>query len=121
LNALGLVSILCVGRIQDQALLQALVSVCATILSEVKENNGGDLLIYWQPEDEDEDVDNSESPEARRLKSCSQGDPVHSTLLTTFIRDRIERLGQSPFKEYINQYEPQIVEQFNQLVQETAA
>ncbi|OLL24970.1 Importin-11, partial [Neolecta irregularis DAH-3] len=93
LNAMGLAMILRTNREDVLNSLGSFMNVWYDALSEVKENNGGDALIYWQDPDDTAFVE-EESPEAKRRRELFRSDPVHSTHLLQFIRENLSRCEQ---------------------------
>ncbi|TPX34316.1 hypothetical protein SmJEL517_g03017 [Synchytrium microbalum] len=89
LTAMACATLLGTGNPIVMSRIHGIFVVLSSAVSDMKDSdhNGTDALVWWydaREEDEDE-----ASPDARRRKSLLARDPVHTTALIPFIRDRM--------------------------------
>ncbi|KAG4303029.1 hypothetical protein PCK1_000695 [Pneumocystis canis] len=87
LNVMGITSLLVTNNYYVIINIKRLINIWSETLSEVKENKEGDALIYWNKQDDENDIDITNSPETIRREDLMKQDPIHKKHLKTHIRE----------------------------------
>ncbi|KTW32847.1 hypothetical protein PNEG_04338 [Pneumocystis murina B123] len=85
LNVMGITSLLITNNPYVLINIKPLINIWSETLSEIKENKEGDALIYWNTQDEENDLDTTNNPEMIRRQQLIKQDPIHTTHLETYI------------------------------------
>ncbi|CAG8586179.1 1331_t:CDS:10 [Paraglomus brasilianum] len=99
--------------------LPQIMGVWSDVLSEVRENGGGDALIYWREESKNDD---EESADSKRKRMLLQRDPIHTTNLIQYIQMKFsesEQLngGAEAFqRDYVSKVDSTLLDQVNSLM-----
>ncbi|KTW26114.1 hypothetical protein T552_03008 [Pneumocystis carinii B80] len=85
LNVMGITSLLITNNPYILANIKSLINIWSETLSEINENKEGDALIYWNTQDDENDLDITNNPEMARRQQLIKQDPIHTTHLETYI------------------------------------
>ncbi|TPX38440.1 hypothetical protein SeMB42_g06738 [Synchytrium endobioticum] len=89
LTAMACGTLLGTGNPIVMARIQGIFVVLSSAVADMKESdhNESDALVWWY--DAREDDEDEASPDARRRKLLLARDPVHTTALASFVRDKV--------------------------------
>ncbi|CAG8528258.1 11592_t:CDS:10 [Ambispora leptoticha] len=124
LNAMAFTALIAITNTIILARLPQFISIWCDVLSEVRENGGGDALVYWEhePNENKEFVNEEETAETKRRRALLQQDPVHSTNLIQYIQAKLtecETLNGGPDlfrRQYLASIDNDLLDQFYSLM-----
>ncbi|KAL1914641.1 uncharacterized protein VTP21DRAFT_8052 [Calcarisporiella thermophila] len=91
LNAMAFSSLIASTDEQMLARLDQIIGVWCSVLSEVRESESGDALIYWRQDGdlEESGEEREDSPEQLRKRELLRRDPIHTTNLISLIQIKL--------------------------------